>query len=165
MEGRRLRYWHQRVWAKSVLQQRRVPEPAGYLQVCLSQWLHGWDVENVHLFRHHHYHHQSLNRDGRWGTTDHFATSFLHFSLFSTDLWDLPNSRPVHSLMLSSHLFLCPPCLDKVFRHLPRAPRYEYTYVCVNGLNIEEVRKIQTCLRRPGHLPMLHITHIFECIR
>ena len=48
-----------------------------------------------------HHHHQSLNRDGRWGTTDNFATSFLHFSLFSTALWDLPNSRPIHSLMLS----------------------------------------------------------------
>ena len=60
---------------------------------------------------HHHHHHQSLNCEGRWGTTDDFATSFLHFSLFSTALWDLPNSRPVHSLMLSSHLFLCPPCL------------------------------------------------------
>ena len=59
----------------------------------------------------HHHHHQSLNREGCWGTTDDFATSFLHFSLFSTALWDLPNSRPVHSLMLSSHLFLCPPCL------------------------------------------------------
>ena len=44
---------------------------------------------------HHHHHHQSLNREGRWGTTDDFATSFLHFSLFSTALWDLPNSRPV----------------------------------------------------------------------
>ena len=33
------------------------------------------------------------------------------FSLFSTALWDLVNSRPVHSLMLSSHLFLCLPCL------------------------------------------------------
>ena len=62
-------------------------------------------------FHHHHHHHQSLYREGRWGTTDHFATSFLHFPLFSTALWDLPNSRPVHSLMLSSHLFLCPPCL------------------------------------------------------
>ena len=59
----------------------------------------------------HHHHHQSLNREGRWGTTDDFATSFLHFSLFSTALWDLPDSRPVHSLMLSSHLLLCPPCL------------------------------------------------------
>ena len=36
---------------------------------------------------------------------------FSIFTLFSTTLWDLPNSRPVHSLMLSSHLFLCPPCL------------------------------------------------------
>ena len=60
---------------------------------------------------HHHHHHQSLNHEGRWGTTDDFATSFLHFSLFSTALWDLSNSRLVHSLMLSSHLFLCLPCL------------------------------------------------------
>ena len=35
----------------------------------------------------------------------------LNFSLFSTALWDSLNSRPVHSLMLSSHLFLCLPCL------------------------------------------------------
>ena len=59
--------------------------------------------------------HQSLNREGRWGTTDDFATSFLHFSRFSTALWDLPNSRPVHSLMLSSRLFLCLPCLLSPF--------------------------------------------------
>ena len=58
--------------------------------------------------------HQSLNREGRWGTTHDFATSFLHFSLFSSALWDLPNSRPVHSLMLSSHLFLSLPCLNDV---------------------------------------------------
>ena len=37
-----------------------------------------------------------------------FATSFLHFPLFSTAPWDLPNSRPVHSLMLSSHLYTEP---------------------------------------------------------
>ena len=52
-----------------------------------------------------------LNHEGRWGITDGFTTSFLHFSLFSTALWDLPNSRPVHSLKLSSHLFLCLPDL------------------------------------------------------
>ena len=57
------------------------------------------------------HHPLSINREGRWGTTDDFATSFLHFSLFSTALCDLANSRPVHSLMLSSHLFLCLPCL------------------------------------------------------
>ena len=44
--------------------------------------------------------HPSLNSEGRWGTTDDFATSFLHFSLFSTALLDLANSRPVPSLML-----------------------------------------------------------------
>ena len=55
--------------------------------------------------------HLSLNCESRWGTTGDFPTSFLHFSLFSTALWDLPNSRPVHSMMLSSHLFLCLPCL------------------------------------------------------
>ena len=60
---------------------------------------------------HHHHHYQSLNREGRRGTTDDFATTFLHFSLFSTALWDLPNTGPVHSLMLSSHLFLCLPYL------------------------------------------------------
>ena len=67
--------------------------------------------EDHHHHHHHHHHHLPLNREGRWGTTDDFATSFLPFSLFSTALWDLPNSRPVHSLMLSSHLFLCLSCL------------------------------------------------------
>ena len=55
--------------------------------------------------------HLSPNREGRWGTTDDFATSFLHFCLFSTALRDLANSRPVHSLMLSFHLFLRLLCL------------------------------------------------------
>ena len=65
----------------------------------------------MNSFYHHHHHYQSLNCEGRWGTTDDFATSFLHFSLFSTALWDLANSRPVHFLMLSSRLFLSLPCL------------------------------------------------------
>ena len=68
-------------------------------------------MQGLHVFSFHHYHHHlSLNRKGRWGTTHDFTTSFLHFSLFSTALWDLANSRPVHSPM-SSHLFLCLPCL------------------------------------------------------
>ena len=71
-----------------------------------------------------HQHYLPLNRRG---TTDDFTTSFLHFSLFSTALWDLASSRPVRSLMFllwgsavrvhhsqayrkSSHLFLCLPC-------------------------------------------------------
>ena len=39
----------------------------------------------------HHHHHLFLNREGRWGTTDDFANSFLHFSLFSTALLGIPN--------------------------------------------------------------------------
>ena len=68
-------------------------------------------VSNICHHHHHHHHHQSLNCEGRWGTTDDFSTSLLHFPLFSTFVWDLPNSRPIHSVMLSSHLFLCLPCL------------------------------------------------------
>ena len=62
----------------------------------MTQFFHvAYGIES--LFTCHHHHHQSLNREGRWGTTDDFTTSFLHFSLFSTALWDLLNSRPVHS--------------------------------------------------------------------
>ena len=46
----------------------------------------------------------SFNPWGRWGTADDFTSSSLHFSLFSAALWDLANSRLVHSLMSSSHL-------------------------------------------------------------
>ena len=60
-------------------------------------------VQNLHL-------HPPLDRESRWGTTDDLTTSFLHFSLFPTALWDLANSRPVHSLILSSHLFCCCCC-------------------------------------------------------
>ena len=59
--------------------------------------------------------HPSLNRDGRWGTRGDFTTSFLHFPLFSTAHCDLANSRLVHSLMLSSHLFFCLLCLLSPF--------------------------------------------------
>ena len=45
------------------------------------------------------------------GTTNDFNTTFIHFSLFSTALWDFANSRPVRPLVLSSHLLLCLPCL------------------------------------------------------
>ena len=87
-------------------------------------------VDNV--FSHQHHQHLSLNCEGRWGTTDDFVTSFLHLSLFSTALWDLANSRPIHSLMLSSHLFLCLPCL------LP-----PFTVPCKMGLSRPDER--ETC--------------------
>ena len=59
--------------------------------------------------------HLSLNREGRWGTTDDFTTSVLHSSLLSTALWNLVNSRHVHFLILPPHLFFCLPCLLRPF--------------------------------------------------
>ena len=41
----------------------------------------------------------------RWGTTVDFTTSFLHPSRFSAFRSSIFHSRPVHSLMLSSHRF------------------------------------------------------------
>ena len=44
-----------------------------------------------------------------WGTTVDFTTSSLHFLWFSAFHSMVFHSRPVHSLMLSSHCFLCLP--------------------------------------------------------
>ena len=68
-----------------------------------------------HFHHHHHHLYLSFNREDRWCTTDDFTTSFLHLSLSSTALRDLAISWPVHTLMLSSHLFLCLPCLLSSF--------------------------------------------------
>ena len=46
---------------------------------------------------------------GRRGTTDVFATIPFHLDLFSATLVELAKSIPVHSLILSSHLFFCLP--------------------------------------------------------
>ena len=46
---------------------------------------------------------------GRRGTTDEFATIPFHLDLFSATLVELAKSIPVHSLILSSHLFFCLP--------------------------------------------------------
>ena len=62
-----------------------------------------------------HHLHLSINREGRWAPQMFHNHFFLHFSLFSTAPWDLANSKPVHSLMLSSHLFLCLPYLLRPF--------------------------------------------------
>ena len=43
------------------------------------------------------------------GTTDEFATIPFHLDLFSAALVELAKSIPVHSLILSSHLFFCLP--------------------------------------------------------
>ena len=46
---------------------------------------------------------------GRRGTTDEFATIPFHLDLFSAALVKLAKSIPVHSLILTSHLFFCLP--------------------------------------------------------
>ena len=86
--------------------------------------------------------HLFLNRGGRWGT------SFLHFSLFSTALWDSANSRPVHSLALSSHLFVCLPCL------LP-----PFTVPCKMVLDKSDGRETAVCvsLRSSGGLRVVQL--------
>ena len=85
--------------------------------------------------------HPFLNREGRWGTTDEFTTSFLHLSLFSTALWHLANAMPVHSLMSSSHLFFCLSCLF-----------HPFTVTCKMVLTRPDER--ETC---PYHLCTLNI--------
>ena len=54
---------------------------------------------------------QSLDLGGRRGTTDDAATIPFQPSMSSAALRESPNPIPVHSLMLSSHLFFCLPLL------------------------------------------------------
>ena len=48
-------------------------------QKCVSAWGPRSTIHHHHHHHHQHHHRQSLNREGRWGTTDDFATSYLHF--------------------------------------------------------------------------------------
>ena len=50
-----------------------------------------------------------ITLEGRRGTTDEFAIIPFHLDLFSAALVELAKSIPVHSLILSSHLFFCLP--------------------------------------------------------
>ena len=50
-----------------------------------------------------------ITLEGRWGNTDELATIPFHLDLFSAALVELAKSIPVHSLILSSHLFFCLP--------------------------------------------------------
>ena len=58
--------------------------------------------------------HLSCSLMDRRGPTDDLATSSLHSSRLSAFLMAAPSVMPVHSRMLSSHLFFCLPLL-----HLP----------------------------------------------
>ena len=50
-----------------------------------------------------------ITLEGRRCTKDEFATIPFHLILFSAALVELAKSIPVHSLILSSHLFFCLP--------------------------------------------------------
>ena len=54
----------------------------------------------------------SRSRGDRWGATEDFAVIFLHPSLSSASLIVSSSPIPVHSRMLSSHLFFCLPLAD-----------------------------------------------------
>ena len=49
----------------------------------------------------------SIALDNRRGTADEFPTIPFHFVLFSAVLAKLAKSIPLHSLILSAHLFFC----------------------------------------------------------
>ena len=50
-----------------------------------------------------------ITLEGHGGTTDEFATTPFHLDLFSAALVELAKSIHVHSLVLSSSLFICLP--------------------------------------------------------
>ena len=52
-----------------------------------------------------------ITLEGRRGSTDEFATIPVHLVLFSAALVELKKSIPIHSLIVSSHLFFCLPPL------------------------------------------------------
>ena len=61
---------------------------------------------------------------------------FFIFPLFPTDLWDLPNSRPAHSLMLSSHLFLC--------LHSERGKKTSQTSMVYSSQNVQQTQEVRS---------------------
>ena len=111
-------------------------------------------LSDYHHHHHHYHHHPSLYRESRWGTPDDFTTSFLHFPLFSTALWDLANSRPVQFLMLSSHLFFCLPCLLPPFYC---ALQDVYWPDLMNGRHVHTTA-VCVSLRWPGGLRVVRLS-------
>ena len=101
-------------------------------------------------------------------STDDITTNFLYFSLFSTTFWDLMNSRPVHFLMLSSHLFFClpcslppSPCLSRWFwPDLMNGRHVHTTPVCVSLRRLGGLRGIDCLLdlRYPAAVSYTHLT-------
>ena len=84
-----------------------------------------------------------ITLEDRWGTLDKFAAIPFHLILFSAALVELAKSIPVHSVILSSHLFFCLPVFFFLY--------YLYTSV-VLGLkkdkNAEKVTKVASGLKK-----------------
>ena len=101
---------------------------------------------------HHHHHHQSLNREGRWGTTDDFATQFspffpvLHCPLGLGELQACPFPDVVFpplplSALSSSPLSLC---LARWFwPDLMNGRHDQITAVCVSLRSSGDLRVVQ----------------------
>ena len=72
-----------------------------------------------------------ITLEGRRGTTDEFATIPFHLDLFSAALVELAKSIPVHSLILSSHLFFCLPLFLFPFLCWFRGKNRPDVFLCV----------------------------------
>ena len=81
---------------------------------------------------------------GRRGTTDEFATIPFHLDLFSAALVELAKSIPVHSLILSSHLFFCLPLF-----------LFPFTVPC--RIVFAKAEDLET---RPNHLSFRFLTRV-----
>ena len=116
-----------------------------------------------------------ITLEGRRGTTDEFATIPFHLVLFSAALVELAKSIPVHSLILSSHLFFClplflfpltVPCriviakpedLEKWPNHLIQTRKSKYMYKC----NLEN-KLIQQNIRGWQHFNCFSLSYILR---
>ena len=94
-------------------------------------------------------HHLSLSREGRLGTTDDFTTSFLHFPLFSTALWDWQTpglSIPWCYLSTSSSVclvfFPLSLCLSRWFWPDLMNGRHDHTIAVCVSLRWSEVLRV-----------------------
>ena len=101
----------------------------------------------------------------RWGTTVDFTTSFLHSPWFSAFHSMMFHSRPVHSLMLFSHHFLCLPL------HLPpwtvpcgivlASP--DDCVMCPYHLSLHLFTEVRRSSNGPMAFPILAFTALFKC--
>ena len=117
-----------------------------------------------------------ITLEGRQGTTDEFATIPFHLDLFSAALVELAKSIPVHSLILSSHLFFClplflfpftVPCrivfaipedLETWPNHLSLVVAYRSIFCTLAGGGADKVEGGWGLLKLP-HAPQIQISH------